>query len=613
IYEVEREEKGIKHYYEIKKVPILEVDQTCVGIGVFVKDITLKKTLQDKVLQELSVFDECCKNEGLVIGSQNEKILGNIRKIFERYWKTAHFNIWIYDKNKQAVLPYFKSCLSSEKITSGIGFTITQEDIEGFIKGSYQRLRQVDVKAFGECEKNVDILHILIYPIIQRNEFLGVVSMAYDEEPKQSIIDNDYIEVACGQLALIVKYIQMAQQLDKELERRTRLEKELGQFLEISADFLIKTDSNRQFCEVSQGCVDVLGWTRQEFLNMTWEEIIHPDDIESMRQLIDAERGRGESVTWLNRFRCADGSYKWLRWNSGEYLDHRGLRLATAKDITREKELLIKEEQFEKAMQLERLRSEFFANLSHEFGTPINMIISVVQMMQQFEGLITNQEKNREMKRYIGILRQNGYRLLRLVNNLIDITKIDAGFYQIKPVNCNVIYVVEEIVLSVVTYCERKGIELIFDTQIEEEVIACDPDQIERIMLNLLANAIKYTGEGGLIKVNVNLEEAYIVIEVRDTGIGIAEDKLQAIFERFVQGRDVMTRPCEGSGIGLSLVKALVELHNGSISVASEENVGSVFTVKLPRVQMALVQESVRTCRRLNIEKCHIEFSDIYR
>ena len=163
-------------------------------------------------------------------------------------------------------------------------------------------------------------------------------------------------------------------------------------------------------------------------------------------------------------------------------------------------------------------------------------------------------------------MKQNCYRLLRLVNNLIDITKIDSGFMELNLKNVNIIEVVENITLSTAEYIESKSRTIIFDTDIEEKIMAIDPEQMERVILNLISNATKFTSPGDTIEVTIYDKDKYILISIKDTGIGIPQDKLDSIFERFKQVDPLLSRRSEGSGIGLSLVKSLVEMHNGNIS-----------------------------------------------
>ncbi len=263
----------------------------------------------------------------------------------------------------------------------------------------------------------------------------------------------------------------------------------------------------------------------------------------------------------------------------------------------------------------ETLKTEFFSNLSHELRTPLNVILSTLQLLDMFTNGSGFHDKEREFKKYTNIMKQNCYRQLRLVNNMIDITKLDAGYVELNLQNCNIVSVIENVTLSVSEYIKNKSIELVFDTEIEECIIACDPDKIERVILNLLSNSIKFTKQGGSMTVNIYDKGENIIISIKDTGIGIPKDKLGIIFDRFRQVDKSLTRKQEGSGIGLSIVKSLVELHGGKISVLSEYGKGTEFIIELPVI---ILPEGNGLCGAIEaesqerIDRIHIEFSDIY-
>lgn len=270
------------------------------------------------------------------------------------------------------------------------------------------------------------------------------------------------------------------------------------------------------------------------------------------------------------------------------------------------------EEKNLKLKEYEKLRTDFFANISHELRTPLNIIYGSQQMIESI--LLQRNGENRNIEKYLKMIKQNSYRLTRLVSNLIDMTKIDATIYQIGLVNCDIVGLVEDISMSAAGYTESKGISLIFDTEVEEKIISCDPEKIERIMLNLLSNSIKFTQISGSIFVNVFLTKGYVNISVKDTGIGIPDDMKELIFDRFVQVDKTIKRNREGSGIGLSIVKSLVELHNGSIRVNSSLGQGSEFIVSLPDMVTNSDCEDgyLKSLDEQRIERIRIEFSDIY-
>ncbi|MGV8980502.1 ATP-binding protein [Clostridium sp.] len=263
----------------------------------------------------------------------------------------------------------------------------------------------------------------------------------------------------------------------------------------------------------------------------------------------------------------------------------------------------------------ETLKTEFFSNLSHELRTPLNVILSALQLLDVVSFNSNYNDKEIKFKKYSNIMKQNCYRQLRLVNNMIDITKLDAGFFELTLRNCNIVDIVESVTMSVAEYIKSKSIELIFDTDIEECILSCDSEKIERVILNLLANSIKFTKPGGNILVNMYNSGENIIISIKDTGIGIPNDKLNIIFDRFRQVDRSLTRKQEGSGIGLSIVRSLVELHGGKISVTSEYGKGTEFIIIFP---LTVMPEASDICRVVEaesqerIERIHIEFSDIY-
>lgn len=276
-----------------------------------------------------------------------------------------------------------------------------------------------------------------------------------------------------------------------------------------------------------------------------------------------------------------------------------------AKELKRAKEV---------AEAANEAKDMFLANISHELRTPLNILLGATQITKHHlkNDKVLDREKIKEKAK---IQIQNCYRLIRLVNNLIDITKIDSGNFALNISTCNIIEVVEAIVNSVVEYAELKRIQIIFDTDTEELMFACDLDSIERIVLNLLSNAIKFTPQDGKIFVNIHTFNDCIEIRVKDTGVGISQDKQKLIFERFKQVDNLLTRSSEGSGIGLSLVQSLVEMHGGSVQVESEYEEGSEFIVKLP-ITEADEDKNTKNYSMNNsssvIQKIHIEFSDIY-
>lgn len=282
--------------------------------------------------------------------------------------------------------------------------------------------------------------------------------------------------------------------------------------------------------------------------------------------------------------------------------------LISALDIT-ERELL-KEE-----LEYSKLKLEFFANLSHEFKTPLNLSFSALQMLTLSQDKNYNPEIKYKLRKYTSIIKQNNYRLLKLVDNMLDITKINSNSFRLNIDNHDIVEFIKRMTYSVAAYIENKNRVLEFKSNVKNKEIPCDIFVIERIILNLLSNAIKFTDEGDLISVNLLDKNDYIVIIVKDTGIGIQEDKQKMIFECFRQVDKSFIRRSEGSGMGLAIVKLLVELHGGKIKVRSEVGVFTEFIIRLPIKQLSQVEESTNNYvikEKSLIDRIDIEFSDVY-
>lgn len=612
-YEISFEIEEVMYYYEVCKYPILDELGQVKYIGSVLKNISLNKNVQYKILDNLKLVDENKERDELKINDSDKFIFQNFRDIFNKFLDTNFFNIWIYDEVEKYLAPKFPVQLNTKNSNEKEGYFVIDEDIKAYIDGTYKKVSEVKCETKDATQEKKTI-YIVSYPIINKNEFKGIITLGYDTYPFNEVVDSDIIRTICNQLCFIIKYTEMSKRINNELKYRMNLEKELEAFLEISADFVLKADASG-IKDVSKRCSEILGWTKEEFMNLYPNELVHPDDLNKTLELMERQLESTEVLQWENRVKCSGEGAKWISWRSQNLIDSKGNIFICGKDITCEKIIKDTEKEMEKVKHLEEVRNEFFANISHEFKTPINMIMTTSQLIEkQLDRYNISRSVKSDINRHLNVYKQNGYRLIRLVNNLIDITKIDSGFYNIKPINANIISIVEDIVLSVVDYCKGNNIELIFDTEVEEEVIACDPDQIERIILNLLSNAIKYTPENGDIRVDINLENKYVVIQIKDTGSGIPKEKLDVIFERFIQCEDTLTRRCEGSGIGLSLVKGLVDMHGGNIKVESIIGAGSTFEVRLPRKQLDLTDSMLENyeIKQSKIEKCSIEFADIY-
>jgi signal transduction histidine kinase len=254
------------------------------------------------------------------------------------------------------------------------------------------------------------------------------------------------------------------------------------------------------------------------------------------------------------------------------------------------------------------LKDEFFTIISHELRTPLTIIYSSIQLAYH----IYNKDITSSIHRTLTRINQNCSRLLKLTNNILDISKAEAGFLTNNPVSFDIVYTTEFIVTSVNFYAKSKEIDLIFDTNEEEAAVFLDKDKYEKILLNLLSNAVKFTSVGKQILVTLIIEEDTLKLSIKDEGVGIPENKLESIFDRFAQVNNSLTRRAEGTGLGLSLVKKLVELMGGNIKVESVEEEGSEFILIFKKISIEYAAIDNYSIVDANMdEKINIEFSDV--
>ncbi|GAA0124894.1 two-component regulator propeller domain-containing protein [Clostridium sp. CTA-19] len=264
-------------------------------------------------------------------------------------------------------------------------------------------------------------------------------------------------------------------------------------------------------------------------------------------------------------------------WNEFKVLES----LVKQKTSELNKELHENENLYKKIIKQEKNKNNYFVNLSHELRTPLNVILSSLQLIDKL-----NEEKScipkEKIVYYVKVMNKNSNRLLKLINNIIDTSKIESGTYEVKFENVDIVYLVEEVALSMKDLIENKGIELIIDPEMEEKMIECAPVEIERCIINLIGNAVKFTDKGGKIEVKLFDLGQQVKISVKDTGIGIDCKYHDVIFNRFSQAYKKSTEEYGGSGLGLTVTRQLILLHEGDIELISKVGEGSEFVITLP-------------------------------
>lgn len=335
--------------------------------------------------------------------------------------------------------------------------------------------------------------------------------------------------------------------------------------------------------------------------------LIHPIDHSRFEELIQSG---SEQCLMLIHFHLLDcnfaGEIKLVNMNKKVEKAY----ILIVKDITERLEAQRMETRLIEKEKEQKIKNQVLANISHEFKTPVNVIYAAAQL-QEHNIQVEDWE---DVQKYNPVIRQNCNRLIRLINNFIDLTRFDYGEFPIKKVCINIVPVIEDITQSIVSFAENKGIAVIFDTEEEEVFCEVDIELIDRMMLNLLSNAIKYNKIGGSIEVMIAKQDKSIAISVKDTGIGIEKEKIKILFNRFERVDKTLARDNEGSGLGLNIVKNMITSLDGKIKVESTFGEGTIMTIYLPIQEVSEEElEGLNYYDEARLRKnVEMELSDIY-
>lgn len=255
--------------------------------------------------------------------------------------------------------------------------------------------------------------------------------------------------------------------------------------------------------------------------------------------------------------------------------------------------------------ELLKNNDQYLLNIIHDLRSHLNVITSATQFMEH------NYKDDKNIK-YIEIIKRNSFKMLKLINNLIDSNKIKNNYYKLNKKNIDIVPMIENTISCIEKFASERNINLIFDTNEEECIMAIDPEAIDRVIMNLLSNAIKFSNENSNIYINLVVKDKEIELSFKDEGCGISKEEKERIFDRFYQGKN--NDNIEGSGIGLNLCMLFVKAHDGKIFLESEINKGSIFTVILPRK----IEDHIETVKEegnlINKnQEVEIEFSDTYK
>ena len=345
------------------------------------------------------------------------------------------------------------------------------------------------------------------------------------------------------------------------------------------------TDSEPKCIYINKGWLDYTGQTPKQALGQGWKSAVHPEDRPYFDQIYLGAIDNQLEFRLETRVLKRSGEYGWMLITGVPRYTETGLFLgyiASGVDIS-DRKLSEEALQYAKsqAEEANRNKSEFISMISHELKSPLHSIIGFTELseMEASQGTYENRAH------YASLITSNSYHLLGLVNDLLDIAKIEAGKLKIYPCAVQLQPLVKDVFGMMEHMAKAKSVRL--ETVLDPDLttVEADPERLKQILLNLVNNAIKFNNEGGVVQLTVYRAQDQVAFEVKDSGIGIPQQNLESLFQKFYQVDSSNSRAYGGTGLGLALCQQLAEFHGGKIAVQSTMGEGAVFTLRIPHRQ----------------------------
>lgn len=426
----------------------------------------------------------------------------------------------------------------------------------------------------GMPKGHLPVRSYLAVPVISRaGEVLGGLFLGHPDVGVFNARDAKLAEGIAAHAAIGIDNTRLFDKAQKSEEKWKALTEAVPQ--------LVWVDRGEDgYCEyMSSQWEKYTGLPLEKLLGFEWLKLLHPDDQERTSKAWQAAVEGKADYNIEYRIKRHDGQYRWFKTRGVPIKDETGKILTWYGTCTDIQELVDAKEYAEAA---NIAKSEFLANMSHEIRTPMNAVIGLSHILAKSQPLTPKQSE------FIRTLQLSADALLALINDLLDIAKIEARTVELEKISFSLPQLIQEVVSMMAVKAKEKNLEFFVDGSCaESHTYLGDPLRIRQIILNLCSNAVKFTNSGKIeIIVKCETTKLYdtdaINITVKDTGIGIPQDKIDTIFEKFVQADSSITRKFGGSGLGLAITKTLVDLMQGTITVESKPGKGSSFTVHLP-------------------------------
>jgi len=462
------------------------------------------------------------------------------------------------------------------EITEKTCFTVG-EGLPGRVMLEKQPTCIVDVTMDGnfpraQQARNIGVRGAFAFPVMAGADVVSVLEFFTPESvvPEAQLLD--LMGNVGTQLGRVIERVRSENAL-KESEHRFR------QMFDAASDaiFVIDLEIRKIFNFNPRAC-EMLAYAPHEMLRLSVADVC-PNDIDALQKFTQTVFKKGyaktEDITCLTK--CGQTLAVEISGSLVE-LEGKTYMLASVRDISARKEAEQLRYEKEAAEAANRAKSAFLANMSHELRTPLNSVVAMSDiLLEKYFGDLTEQQED-----YIRDILSSGKHLLALINDILDLSKIEAGYSPLEPSKVFLSPLIEECLKVVRDRASSKKVALSCHISSDVSTVICDERKVKQSILNLLSNAVKFTPNDGRVGVEVGCESDGVCISVWDTGIGIAEHQQEGIFAEFVQADASITREYEGTGLGLALVKRFIEQHGGRVWLESRLGKGSRFSFVLP-------------------------------
>ncbi|MFQ5510255.1 MAG: ATP-binding protein [Candidatus Krumholzibacteriia bacterium] len=513
-----------------------------------------------------------------------EQILSSITREVGRVIDFDRSSVAFLTPGKDALIlrSIHKGSDKEEKFGDGREIPINKDSVIGWVAIHNQPFVRLDIRDHGQFEEVVTeepLRSDMVVPLTLRGELIGTLNVG--SYRPYAFSDND-LEVLqnCASFASLAIEHTLLRLEAQELSRRYKV------LLETANDIIMTVDRNTgRLIEVNRKCQSVLGYTKRELLDRSYFDLFAQEDQYLARRDFINVLSEKERAFLDRRMIGRDGAVIYVDINANliKFKDDLFIQMIAHNVSQRrmlEQQIIHQNKNLQevnrKLTQVDRMKSEFLANISHELRTPLSIIIAYTESLKDPD----LSAKNRDT--FLEVIEENGEQLLMLINNLLDLSKLEISARRLTMSLSHIHDVIRSVWPQLERRAKDKGVRLTLKPGGNLPVMYLDNTQLLQVVTCLIQNAVKFTDHGGSVTVRTGSRRGEIYMSVKDTGPGIRTDKLSTIFETFQQLDGSSSRKWGGMGIGLALAKHIVELHKGRLSVESEYGEGSTFTVALP-------------------------------